>query len=222
MMNLNERVKCSVHVHRTQLKLIKQKECTDFEELYNNYDMFKQQDANRKAKYLAGEKIDRPLCGILCGMSMTDIHDELDTLASEIEFDETQSDTKFIQVRVSKVREDWHTGRNTFQMLTKLSKSILDLLNIIPQIAKQKHVTAHLALWLHENNTRFWTPVGNADLWEQLQFIYDIFIQPGTQEQIKQKWITAWYTATDRVRMADTSFFDKHMRGHVHKPFFMP
>jgi hypothetical protein len=222
MMNLNENVTRSVHVHRNQLKIIKQEEYTEFEELYENYDMYKQQDADRKAKFEAGEKIDRPLCGMLGGMSRTDIQDELDTLASEIEFDETLSDPEFIQVCVSKVLKNWHTGRNTFRMLTKLSRSILDLLEIIPQVAEQEHVTGHLALWLHENNTRFWTPVGNADLWEQLQFIYDIFIQPGTQEQIKQTWITTRDNATDRVRMADTSFFDKHMRGHVHKPFFMP
>ncbi|KAJ1464119.1 hypothetical protein T484DRAFT_1758339 [Baffinella frigidus] len=142
-------------------------------DLYDNYERYKQEDDINKANFQKGLTTSWKSRGIF-SWTKPEIADIAIEERLKCEASERVSDSEYFQQYVDRVRSAWSVAMISFQGTRELAASIVSFIRInkkIPCIGTDE--SDELAIWLYTHRDSFWVPISDADMWQQLQNIYN-------------------------------------------------
>ena len=128
----------------------------------------------------------------------------LQDIRSEQQMEAGRTDEVYLRDVFDAVFVHWKDGLVSPETILNMASAIQALVLIdksIPWVEGRPRNFSRmmLATWIHENHGKLWIPVEENDKWEQLQKIYDEFLQETTQAHLKDRWATLRGGSYDRL-----------------------
>ncbi|KAJ1463897.1 hypothetical protein T484DRAFT_1758495 [Baffinella frigidus] len=181
VVHLKDRITDAVSAHRGQ---IIQKMLNDYEEaedLRKNYEKYTREAVDPDSHEYQVHEI-----------SELKLEELVKQLLSEYEDKTKLTEDEYLLGFISRVRTAWKSGLVCFQDLIFLATEIDILVSkdkSIPWVREKIPITRRrlLATWLYDNCDKMWVPVDDTDTWEQLQNLYDVFMQEEVQQHVRAR-----------------------------------
>jgi hypothetical protein len=183
-LNLENAIKYGVRAYRAKKRIHHQEECTEWDNLCDNYDMYKEEGAYNYARYNSGET-KRWKCPVL-NFSECEIHALRDDAWIRLDSDDLQTDEEYLQSYIDNIRASWMHGRMSYCNVCILGSDITSLINInstIPWLDSNESKAFKLWVYYNIRNTR--VPENDVEMWVEVQRIYSSYMTDDVRRRSK-------------------------------------
>ncbi|KAJ1464651.1 hypothetical protein T484DRAFT_1757941 [Baffinella frigidus] len=196
VVHLKDRITDAVSAYRAQMIQKKLNAYEEVEDLRKNYEKYTREAVDPDSHEYQVHEI-----------SELELEKLVKQLLSEYEDETKETDDEYLLGFISRVRTAWKSGLVCFQDLIILATEIDHLIIIateidtlvsirtgternIPWVRENRSLTRRqlIATWLYDNCGKMWVPVDDTDTWEQLQNLYDVFMQEEVQHHVRARW----------------------------------
>jgi hypothetical protein len=183
-LNLENAIKYGARAAREKRRIDNQADCSEWDDLCHNYEIYKEEGDNSYARYMRGETIG--WTGPVLKFSESEIIKFRDDAYIKRNVDDLQTDEEYIQSYVDKIRSYWISGHTPYSKVCAIGSCITSLIKInstIPWLDSDEIKAFNLWLYYNIRNTRI--PENDVEMLAEVQRIYNSYMPDDVRRRSK-------------------------------------
>jgi hypothetical protein len=181
---LEDAIKYGAGGSRERKWIANQADCSEWDDLCDNYDTYKEEGDKSYARYKRGETVG--WTSLVLGYTNDEIIKFRNEAYIKRNDDDLHTDEEYIQSRVNKIRSYWIRGRTPYSRICGIGSCISVLIKInstIPWLDSDERNAFNL--WLYYNIRNIRIPDNDGEIWAGVQRIYNSYMTDDVRRRSK-------------------------------------